>query len=134
MKFNPDPRKVPASYFWAALKSAEYDIVPSPQCATNSKGKVVWWQPKPFKHRVIQTDLERRIEYAVSWVLNPLSHSQTVDRYRTEIEDAIYAVDELNTSIEKALALRSVQPVVLMQMLSSLLKSRIATLQASKTT
>jgi energy-coupling factor transporter ATP-binding protein EcfA2 len=133
VKFNPDPRKVPASDFWAALKSAEYDVVPSPQCATNSKGKVVWWQPKPTKHRVVPTDLERRIEHAVSWVLNPLSHSQTVDRYRTEIEDAIYAVDELTTSISEAMALRSVQPVILMQMLSSLLKARIAFLQASIT-
>lgn len=130
VKFHPESRKIPASDFWAALKSAEYDVVPSPQCSTNSKGKIVWWQPRPSRHRVIPTNLEQRIEHAVSWVLNPLSHSQTVDRYRTEIEDAIYAVDELSTSIEKALALRSVKPVVLMQMLSSLLKSRIATLQA----
>ena len=134
VKFNPDPRKVPASDFWAALRAAEYDVDPPPQCATNSKGKVVWWQPKPAKHRVVPTDLEQRIEHAVSWVLNPLSHSQTVDRYRTEIEDAIYAVDELNTSIKEAMALRSVQPVILMQMLSSLLKARIAILQDSKTT
>lgn len=83
---------------------------------------------------MIPTELERRIEHAVSWVLNPLSHSQTVDRYRTEIEDAIYAVDELNTFIKEALTLRSVHPIVLMQMLSSLLKARIAVLQASKTT
>ena len=110
VKFNPDPRKVPASDFWTALKSAEYDVAPSPQCATNSKGKVVWWQPQPTRHRVVPIDLVRRIEHAVSWVLNPLSHSQTVDRYRAEIEDAIYAVDELSTSIENALALRSVKP------------------------
>lgn len=131
VKFHPDPRKVPASDFWNALKTAEVDVVPAPQCATDSKGRIHWWQPKPSKHRVIPLELEQRIGHAVSWVLNPLSHSQTVDRYRAEIEDAIYAVDALEVAIKKALALRSVQSATLIQMLASLLRCRIIRLQAN---
>jgi hypothetical protein len=122
--FQPDLRKVPASEFWGTLKGAEYQLVPAPQYRVDSGGNWVWWQPKPSKHRVISVELERRIEHAVSWVLNPLSHSQSVDHYRSEIEDAIFAVDELVTSIKTATAMRAVRPTILIQMLCCVLKAR----------
>ena len=40
----------------------------------------------------------------MSWVLNPLSHSQTVERYRKEIEEAIFAVNELRRAVEMAIS------------------------------
>ena len=122
--FKPDLRKVAASEFWGSLKGAEYELVPAPQFKVDGSGKGVWWQAKPSKHRVIPADLERRIEHAVSWVLNPLSHSQSVDRYRNEIEDAIFAVDELTGCIRTSTAMRAVRPTILIQMLCYILKER----------
>lgn len=66
----------------------------------------------------------RRINHALSWVMNPLSHSQSVDRYRPEIEDAIFAVAELEQAIREAITMRQVEPVILREMLLSLLANR----------
>jgi hypothetical protein len=52
----------------------------------------------------LRRSLVGRIEYSVSWVLNPLSHSQTVERYRKEIEEAIFSVDELRRAVEMAIS------------------------------
>ena len=126
VKFHADPRKVPASDLWAAVKPAEYDVLPPMQYAVNGKGKVVSWQPKKKRERVVPPALVQRIEHAVTWILNPLSHSQAVDRYRVEIEDAIYVIDDLDTTVKQALQLRSVHPVLVMQQIVGLLKARIA--------
>ncbi len=127
VKYNRDPRKIPASDFWAALKSATDHWDPNPEWITDSRGHSRWYQPKkPQKHRVVPRELEKRIEHAVSWILNPLSHAQTVDRYRAEIEEAIYAVDELDQAVRKALWLRDKRPHFVHQMLISVLRARMA--------
>ncbi|MBI4660676.1 MAG: hypothetical protein HY735_17705 [Verrucomicrobia bacterium] len=69
-----------------------------------------------------------RIEHAVSWVLNPLSHSQTVDYYRREIEDAIFAIDELEMALKRALHPPNPALPILRQMLADRLSQRIARL------
>jgi hypothetical protein len=74
---------------------------------------------------IIPPPLRIRIEHAVSWVLNPLSHSQTVDRYRVEIEDAIYAIDDLEVAVKRAMALRSTRATVTYEMIAALLKAYI---------
>ncbi len=130
VKYNPDPRKVSASDLWGALKSAAYETVPSPSCGVRSNGTVYWWQPKPQKQPVIAATLQGRIEHAVSWVLNPLSHSQSVGLYRLEVEDAIYAIDELESNIKIALAMRSLRPTQLIGMLASILRARAQQLTA----
>lgn len=73
-----------------------------------------------------------RVEHAVTWVLNPLSHSQTVDRYRSEIEDAIYVVDALDGAVKLALQLQKAQPAAVMQEIVRLLKARVSQLQSSQ--
>jgi len=90
----------------------------------DSRGRLLWWQESPSRNRVVSTALESRIEHAVSWVLNPLSHSQAVDHYRAEIEDAIYALDELEGAIRVAVALRDTPPRALRELLVSVLKLR----------
>lgn len=124
VKYNPDPRKVSASDLWAALKAADYDTLPSPNCGVRPNGTVYWWQPKPQKLPVVAAALQGRIEHAVSWILNPLSHSQSVEHYRAEVEDAIYAVDELETAIKVAMAMRSLRPMQLIGMLATVLQAR----------
>src|SRR5262249_12060194 len=103
VKYHPDPRKVPASDFWAAVSGATFDKIPSVESARNSKGRLCWWQPPPAKTPVVSAALKNRITHAVSWVLNPLNHSQSVDRYKPEIEDAVFAVDELERAVRDAL-------------------------------
>jgi hypothetical protein len=128
VKYQGAPHRVPASDFWAALRSADYKVAPPLKFFRDGKGKLGWYQPKPIRARVIPPELNVRIEHAVSWVLNPLTHSQTVDRYRREIEDAIYAVDELERTVQHTL--RSPEPAqtVIRQMLLRLLDARIAVL------
>ena len=62
--------------------------------------------------------------HAISWVLNPLSHSQTVDRYHPEIEDAIFAVAELESAVKRAICFEEAAPVMLRRMLLTCLSTR----------
>lgn len=124
VKYHPDPRKVSASDFWAAVSGATYDNIPAVASSTDANGKFRWWQPKPDAESVVSTELKERITHALSWVLNPLSHSQSVDRYRGEIEDAIFAVADLEQAIRHAIAIRHAGPVLLREMLLGLLNHR----------
>ena len=47
-------------------------------------------RPRPAPDRVISLDLQRRVTHALSWILNPLSHSESVERYRAEIDEAAW--------------------------------------------
>lgn len=124
VKYHPDPRKVSARDFWAAVSGATWEDIPPVGRATDGQGKPHWWQPAPDKKPVVPTELKERIAHALSWVMNPLSHSQSVDRYSGEIEDAIFAVNDLEQAIRQAVALRQAGPVLLREMLLALLKSR----------
>lgn len=109
VKYHSDVRKVPASDLWSALKSHRYNVTPARQCLIDDKGKITWWRPKSQQKSAISGPLRQRVEHAVSWVLNPLSHSQTVDRYRLEIEDAIYVIDDLEREIRHAISVPSMR-------------------------
>jgi len=60
------------------------------------------------------------------WVLNPLSHSQSVDRYRAEIEDTIYAIDDFEHAVKRAVAVPSVRQTIAVEEIISLLKAYVA--------
>lgn len=124
VKYHQDPRKISASDFWSAISGATYSNIPAVKFATDSAGKIKWWQPKPDTQHIVPNELMERITHALSWVLNPLSHSQSVDRYCTEIEDAIFTVNELEQAIDNALAMKQAGPVLLREMLLGLLKYR----------
>lgn len=124
VKYRQETHKIPASDFWAAVKSATIDVTPSPSFVRNGKGKMIWWQPKAITERLVPLELDKRIEHAVSWVLNPLSHSQTVDRYSKEIDEAIFALDELETVIKKAISYQAAGPLMLREMLLILLQAK----------
>lgn len=51
---------------------------------------------------MVSPALRRRIDHALSWVLNPLSHSEPIEPYRAEIEDAVFALDELERAVDEA--------------------------------
>jgi hypothetical protein len=104
VRYNSNPAKLPVSVLWDALKSARFHFKPEKAGRRDSSGKLRTWQPKEQEVAYLQRPLVARIEYSVSWVLNPLSHSQTVERYRKEIEEAIFAVNELRRAVEMAIS------------------------------
>lgn len=130
VKYHHDPRKVPASELWAALSSQKYMTPPQMRVGIK-QGKPNRWITKESDVRVVPQQLASRINHSVSWVLNPLSHSQTVDRYRREIEDAIYAVDDLAVAVHRALQVQKTRPIELLQYLATALNARAAQLAAS---
>lgn len=129
--FKPDPRKVTANELWSAMQGATWDQIPPISCATNGKGQKHWWQPRPVKQPIVPSDLKDRVTHALSWVLNPLSHSESVDRHRQEIEDAIFAVAELEQAVQRAIAAKQAGPVALREMLLRLLGFRVAQLRSA---
>ena len=104
VRYNSNPAKLPVSVLWDGLKSARFHFKPEKAGRRDSSGKLRTWQPKEQSGCLCPRSLVSRIEYSVSWVLNPLSHSQTVERYRKEIEEAIFAVDELRRAVEMAIS------------------------------
>lgn len=124
VKYNPDLRKVPASDFWAAVNGASFEKIPPVVRRKNSASQLHWWQPKPYFMPVVPVELKDRVTKALRWVLNPLSHSESADHYRPEIEDAIFAVNDLEIAVREAIAMRHAGPVLLREMLLSLLNSR----------
>lgn len=104
VRYDLQPQKVSSAEFWGVVKSAKVNFLPPPKCAYDGMGRLVkCWQPDAIEQPVLTPELVGRIDHSISRVLNPLSHSQIVDRYRSEIEDAIYAVDELESAIKRAM-------------------------------
>lgn len=130
VKYNPDPRKVAASDLWGALKSHTCKLsVLRRICAKNNPAKVIKWVREQQEVDVVPKELVQRIDHSVSWVLNPLSHSQTVDRYRREIEDAIYVVDDLCNVVSRLTESIKINRVQLIQCLTEALKLRAHQIQ-----
>lgn len=124
VKYHPEARKVPASEFWSSLSGAMYDKIQPIQSRKEPTGKVHYWRPKPLETPVIPLDLKTRISHALRWVLNPLSHSQSVDHYRPEIEAAIYAVNDLEFAVHEAISIQDADSRMLRELLLSILQSR----------
>jgi hypothetical protein len=98
--FATNPRDVKASTLWSSLLAHEIGRLPVPKTFTKD-GVTYSLQNRPRPARVVDNDLRRRVAHALSWVLNPLSHSESVDRYRAEIEEAIFAIDDLQRAIRE---------------------------------
>lgn len=125
VKYHPDPRKVSAKDFWASVSGATWDNIPAVCCIRTAKGKVKWWQHAPQEMPVVPAPLKERIAHALSWVMNPLSHSHSVERYRPEIEDAIYAIADLEHAIRQAIVMKKTAPVMMRQMLLALMLAKV---------
>ncbi len=103
VRYEPDPRKLQASELWDALKSAKFEFQPAERVKYDAKGRLHTWPQKKRLIPYLGGAIVRRVEHSVSWVLNPLNHSQALDLYRAEIEDAIFMVDELRAFVEIAI-------------------------------
>ena len=103
VRYSTNPGKLPASVLWDALKSAKFRFKPEKAWKFDPHGNLHTWQPKEHEVPYLPRPLIARIEHSISWVLNPLSHAQPVDRYGSEINEAIRAVDELGRRVELAI-------------------------------
>jgi hypothetical protein len=100
VRYNSDYTKVSASDFWSALKSATFDFEPAPRYVRRGRDKYVEMPANKQAVRYLQKDLVERIEHSVSWILNKLVHSDFANRYRPEVEDAIFDVDYLRRHLQ----------------------------------
>jgi hypothetical protein len=98
--FAINPRSVTANDLWSGLLAHNTVRLPEPKSFTKD-GVTYLVRPRPLADRTIDTELQRRVTHALSWVLNPLSHSETVERYRAEIEEAIFTIDDLEQRIRQ---------------------------------
>lgn len=95
--YNSNPAKVTASEMWSALKNAEFDYQPPPLCFVDGKGKQITKDAPKKQLSYIPKSLAVQVEHSVSWVLNPLSHSQSAQSYKNEITKAVLAVEASTT-------------------------------------
>jgi energy-coupling factor transporter ATP-binding protein EcfA2 len=101
--FNSDPHALTLRDLFSGLTNQVIEFQPADAVFVNGAGKVIEKRTPLDWAPVIPPSLYDRLEHNLSWVLNPLSHSETVERYRLEVEDAIFAVDELEKTVERAL-------------------------------
>lgn len=100
VRYESDYSKVAASDFWSALKSTTFDFYPAPHFLRRGKDKYVEMPPQVQKVRILQKDLVEQIEHSLSWILNKLVHSDFANRYRAEVEDAIFNIADLRKHLQ----------------------------------
>lgn len=103
VRYERNARRLEASELWGALKGKRIDFRPPMVIAFDAKHRPHPHQPKTRKIEVVYEALRKRIDDGLTWVLNPLSHDDSMDRYRREIEDAIFAVDDLRSCVDEAI-------------------------------
>ena len=74
--------------------------------------------------RIVPEDIAERVAHALSWVLNPLSHSETIERHRGEMLDAVFALDELDRALDYARRGKALDIDDLRQRLTDLISHR----------
>jgi len=126
--FRRNPRDVTANSLWGVLQNAELPTFPA-KVSIESKGKKIEFWRKGKPSRVLSEPLRNRINFALSWVLNPLSHSETVDRYSVEVKAAPAALEELSSAVDQAIAEKQLRDAIARStLLSTLVKKASATI------
>ena len=98
MRYTATFEKVAISVYWNALKAYHWERK-QPAVFGNSKGRSYTQPEKIIKVQIVSNNLAAKIDLAVTWVLNPLSHSEIIESYISEIKAAIFAIDDLETRI-----------------------------------
>lgn len=88
---------------WSALKNAEFDYQPPQFCFVDGKRKTITKDASKKRLSYIPKNVIVQVEHSVSWVLNPLSHSQSAQSYKNEITKAVLTVEALNNRVEMAI-------------------------------
>lgn len=100
--FTTNHRDITLRGLWSAIEATKWEYQPANQPIPVRKNGV--WTPlpcKPVDFSIIPVALTARIDLALSWVLNPLSHSESIDRYRDELFDAADCLRELRKQFHR---------------------------------
>jgi hypothetical protein len=122
--YATNPRTVRANDLWSCLQAHPVAKLPPPKAFTK-EGVTYIIRPSPRGDHVVDNDLRRCITHALSWVLNPLIHSESVERYRVEIEQAIFAVSDLEGAIHDVNAQQEIVLQIERSVLLQLLLDRV---------
>lgn len=102
--YTPNPHDVTLKTLWDALSSEKVEYQAPDRIEGGLHGKPGRWAKNANrKVSLIPTPLAQRVSLALSWVLNPLSHSETIERYRDEVRDAVSAITELGHEVDRIL-------------------------------
>ena len=128
--FRRNPKDVTANSLWGALQNAQLQNFPAKVAVTaKSATKEFWRKEKPT--RIIPEPLRDRVSFALSWVLNPLSHSESVDRFSVELKTAPAALEELSAAVEQAIAEKQLREAIARSTLLSALVNKASSNIAS---
>lgn len=94
--YSINPREITLRALWDAVEHTEWKYTPTDKPCLDANGIARKWvtcaeQSVPL----VPMKLSERLNLALSWVLNPLSHSESIDRYRDELFDAADCLREL---------------------------------------
>lgn len=59
-------------------------------------------RPRPHAAGVADIKLQEAVRHSLCWMLNPRSHAETIASFRQEMEDAVFAVGELEAAVHAA--------------------------------
>ena len=94
--FTSNHRDITLRGLWSAIEATKWEYKPADKPEMVRKNGVFSAvSSSPVTFAMIPAPLSRRINLALSWVLNPLSHSEPVDRYRDELFDAAGCLRDL---------------------------------------
>jgi hypothetical protein len=99
--YKADSRDLTLGDMWDVVKNVSKDCHICGRIEGGFGGTAGRWKPnRKDEFLLIPELLAERVSLALSWVLNPLSHSETIERYRVEVDDAIDAVGELSIRLD----------------------------------
>ena len=100
--YQRDVRQLQLSTLWGFLIGHEQEFALPPRWISIGQGRQKQLPGKRVMLRIVPPEVARRVALSLSWVLNPLSHSQTVERHRGEMLDAAFALDDLERALNYA--------------------------------
>ena len=100
--FKRESKMLTLNSLWGCLAAHKEVLQHPPTIVTLPNGKQFIKAGKRDLLPIVSKNLAERILHALSWVLNPLSHSENVEVFRDEIFDAVFALDDLERVVNAA--------------------------------
>jgi hypothetical protein len=100
--YQRDLRQIKLSTLWGLLTGHEKELSMPPKWIAIGPGRFKQLPGRRKVLRIVPADVANRVAHALSWVLNPLSHSETIERHRGEMLDAVFALDDLERALNCA--------------------------------
>ena len=100
--YQRDARQIKLSTLWGYLTGHEIQFHTPAKVIAIGPGRLKEITAKTKMLRLVPPDIAIRVAQSLTWVLNPLSHSETIERHRGELLDAVFALDDLERALKLA--------------------------------